>query len=67
MTNPSTREAEAGGALSSKASLVYTVSSRTARATEKLHLGKKRKQAAEQKQARKDGFIPSCGCGVISA
>jgi hypothetical protein len=33
--NPSTREAEAGGLLEFEVSMVYKVSSRTARATEK--------------------------------
>jgi hypothetical protein len=38
--NPSTREAEAGGFLSSEVSLVYRVSSRTARAIERNHVSK---------------------------
>jgi hypothetical protein len=38
--NPSTREAEAGGFLSSKASLVYKVSSRTAKAIQRNPVSK---------------------------
>jgi hypothetical protein len=41
--NPSTQEAEAGRFMSSEASLVYRVSSRTARATEKPCLEKQYK------------------------
>jgi hypothetical protein len=40
--NPSTWEAEAGGFLKFKASLVYRVSSRTARATQRNPVSKKR-------------------------
>jgi hypothetical protein len=39
--NPSTWEAEAGGFLSYEASLVYRVSSRTARATQRNPVSKK--------------------------
>jgi hypothetical protein len=42
--NPSTREAEAGGSLEFKASLVYKVSSRTARATQRNPVSNKTKQ-----------------------
>jgi hypothetical protein len=42
--NPSTREAEAGGFREFEASLVYKVSSRTARATEKPCLKNKNKK-----------------------
>jgi hypothetical protein len=42
--NPSTWEAEAGGFLEFKASLVYKVSSRTARATQRNPVLKKQKQ-----------------------
>jgi hypothetical protein len=38
--NPSTREAEAGKSLEFKASLVYRVSSRTAKATQKIPVSK---------------------------
>jgi len=41
--NPSTWEAEAGGFLSSEASLVYRVNSRTARATQRNPVSKKKK------------------------
>jgi hypothetical protein len=48
--NPSTWETEAGGFLSFEASLVYKVSSRTARATEKPSLEKpKNKQNKSHK------------------
>ena len=39
--NPSTREAEAGGSLKFKTSLVYRVSSRTARATQRNPVSRK--------------------------
>jgi hypothetical protein len=42
--DPSTREAEAGGYLSFEASLVYKVSSRTARAIQRNPVSKKQKQ-----------------------
>jgi hypothetical protein len=45
--NPSTREAEAGGFLF-KASLVYKVSSRTARAIQKNPASKNKKQKQQQ-------------------
>jgi hypothetical protein len=41
--NPSTQEAEAGGFLSSEASLVYKVSSRTARAIQRKAVSKQNK------------------------
>jgi hypothetical protein len=41
---PSTREAEAGGFLEFEASLVYKVSSRTARATQRNPVSKNKKQ-----------------------
>jgi hypothetical protein len=48
--SPSTRESEAGGFLSSKASLVYRVSSRTARATQRNPVSKnKTKKPNKQK------------------
>ena len=46
--NPSTWEAEAGGFLSSEANLVYTVSFRTARATQRNPVSKN-KQTNKQK------------------
>jgi hypothetical protein len=53
--NTSTWEAEAGGFLSSEASLVYRVSSRTARATEKPCLEKTNKQTkTKTKQKKKE-------------
>jgi hypothetical protein len=42
--NPSTQEAETGRFLSSRLSLVYKVSSRTARATESNPISKKKKK-----------------------
>jgi hypothetical protein len=42
--NPSTQEAEAGGFLSSEASLVYKMSSRTARATQRNPVSKNQKK-----------------------
>jgi hypothetical protein len=41
--NPSTQEAEAGGFLSSRASLVYNVSARTARTTQRNPVSKNQK------------------------
>ena len=38
--NPNTEEAEAGGSLKLKASLVYRVSSRTVRVTQRDHVSK---------------------------
>jgi hypothetical protein len=52
--NPSTREAEAGGFLSSEASLVYKVSSRTARAIQRNPVSKKPKK---QKKTKKVLFM----------
>jgi hypothetical protein len=46
--NPSTREAEAGGFPSSKPSLVYRVSSRTARAIQRNPVSKNKKQINKQ-------------------
>jgi hypothetical protein len=47
--NPSTREAEAGGFLSSRpACLVYRVSSRTARATQRNPVSKNKKQTKKR-------------------
>jgi hypothetical protein len=48
--NPSTWEAEAGGFLSFKARLVYKVSFRTARATQRNLVSKKQKTKQQQKQ-----------------
>jgi hypothetical protein len=50
--NPSTQEAEAGGS-EFEASLVYRVSSRTARATEKPCL-KKKKSKRKEREGRKE-------------
>jgi hypothetical protein len=50
--NPSTREVEAGGFLSLRASLVYRVSSRTARVIQ-------RNPVSEEKKNRKDAVICS--------
>jgi hypothetical protein len=48
--NPSIREAEAGGSLSqSKASLVYRVSSRTARATQRNPVSKNKTNKQKSK------------------
>jgi hypothetical protein len=54
-SNPSTWEAEAGGFLSSRASLVYKVSSRTARATQRNPVSKNQptKQTNKTKQNKK--------------
>jgi hypothetical protein len=67
--NPSTWEAEAGGFLSSEASLVYRVSSRTARAIQrnpvsktKTNKQKKKKQKTKKKnqnKQKKDLLIPN--------
>jgi hypothetical protein len=52
--NPSTWEAESGRSLSSKASLVYRVSSRTARAIQRIPVSKKQtKYPPKQKQTNK--------------
>jgi hypothetical protein len=45
--NPNTWEAEAGGSLEFEASLVYRVSSRTARATQRNPVSKKKKSTGE--------------------
>jgi hypothetical protein len=50
--NPSTREAEAGGFLSKRASLVYRVSSRTARATQRNPVSENQKEKKERKRER---------------
>jgi hypothetical protein len=50
--NPNKGKAEAGGSLF-KASLVYRVSSRTAKATEKHCLKKKKKKQTNKKQKQK--------------
>jgi hypothetical protein len=47
--NPSTWEAEAGGSLESEASLVYRVSSRTARATQRNRLKTKQNKTKQNK------------------
>jgi hypothetical protein len=54
--NPSTWEAEAGGFLSFDASLVYKVSSRTARAIQRNPVSKNKKQN-KTKQNKKVYFI----------
>jgi hypothetical protein len=51
--NPSTWEAEAGGFLSSEASLVYRVSSRTARAIQRTPVSKKKKKKKREKEDRR--------------
>jgi hypothetical protein len=51
--NPSTREAEAGGISEFEASLVYRVSSRTARATQRNPVSKKRKEMKRKEKKRK--------------
>jgi hypothetical protein len=52
--NPSTWEAEAGGFLEFEASLVYKVSSRTARATQRNHVWKKTKTKTNKKTPQSD-------------
>jgi hypothetical protein len=47
--NPSTREAEASGFLSSEASLVYKVSSRTARAIQRNQRKQNKRKQKRQK------------------
>jgi hypothetical protein len=49
---PSIQEAEAGGALSFEARLVYRVSSRTARATQRNPILKKKKRKRKTKQTK---------------
>jgi hypothetical protein len=51
--NPSTREAEAGGFLSSRPSLVYRVSSRTVRATLRNPVSENQKVKKKKKEKRK--------------
>ena len=51
--NPSTREAEAGGSLEFEASLVYKVSSRTARAIQRNPVSKNQKKKKKEKKKRK--------------
>jgi hypothetical protein len=48
--NPSTREAEAGGSLEFEASLVYKVSSRTARAIQRNPVSKNQKKKKKKKE-----------------
>jgi hypothetical protein len=48
--NPSTQEAEAGGFLEFEASLVYRVSSRTARATQKNPFSENKQKSKERKE-----------------
>jgi hypothetical protein len=56
--NPSTREAEAGGSLEFEASLVYKVSSRTARAIQRNPVSKNQKQKNKNKQTNKTTVLP---------
>jgi hypothetical protein len=56
--NPSTWEAEAGGFFEFKASLVYRVSSRTARATQRNPVSKKRKRRKEKKKRESSFCTP---------
>jgi hypothetical protein len=51
--DPSTREAEAGGFLEFEASLVYRVSSRTARATQRNPVLKNKTKNKKQKKGKK--------------
>jgi hypothetical protein len=53
--NPSTWEAEAGGSLEFEASLVYRVSSRTTRATQRNPVSKKKKKKKKR--------VPLCDSG----
>jgi hypothetical protein len=48
--NPSTQEAEAGGSLEFEASLVYRVSSRTARATQRNPVSKNKTKNNKKKE-----------------
>jgi hypothetical protein len=50
--NPSTREAESGGFLEFEVSLVYKVSSRTARAIQRNPVSKKQKTKQNKKKVR---------------
>jgi hypothetical protein len=58
--NPSTWEAEAGGFLSSEASLVYRVSSRTARDTQRNPVSKKNKTKQNIQEKKKRIKIVRC-------
>jgi hypothetical protein len=60
--NPSTREAEAGRFLSSRPSLVYKVSSRTARATQRNPVLKKKKECVVCRVTGKHFY---CCCFVL--
>jgi hypothetical protein len=51
--NPSTREAEAGRFSEFKASLVYKVSSKTARAVQRNPISKNQKRKRKKKKKRK--------------
>jgi hypothetical protein len=55
--NPSTREAEAGGFLSSEASLVYKVSFRTVRATQRNPVLKKQKQTNKNNNKKRKACL----------
>jgi hypothetical protein len=62
--NPSTWEAEAGGFLTFKASLVYRVSSRTARATQRNLVSEKQNKTKQNKKLsiffKRKKKIPMC-------
>jgi hypothetical protein len=59
--NPSTREAEAGGSLEFEASLVYKVSSRTARAIQRNPVSKNQNQTKLKQNKTKQTKSPvSC-------
>jgi hypothetical protein len=55
--NPSTREAEAGGFLKFEASLVYRVSSRTARAMQRNPVSKKTNKQQKKKNPKQQQKI----------
>ena len=55
--NPSTREAEAGGSLEFEASLVYKVSSRTARAIQRNPVSKNKQTNKKTKKEIQPGRI----------
>jgi hypothetical protein len=57
--NPSTREAEAGGYLEFEASLVYRVSSKTARATQKNPVSKNKNKNKKKKKKRSASVFSS--------
>jgi hypothetical protein len=62
--NPSTREAEADGFLSSEASLVYKVSSRTARAIQRNPVSKnqnKKQNKTKQNKTKQKKQKQICG------